>query len=113
MQRGAWRSRSSPDTHERHSAGAARKLCNVLFKPQCRELQSLDCCEIREYRIGKIINGEALPDRECCGLDAIATLRCENVRAKKLAALCVGNELDETARVARRKSARYGAQPQD
>src|SRR6185437_7923657 len=88
-----------------NSAGAAGQSCDILPERQRRELQALDRGEIRKDRLSEIIDREAVPDRERCGLDAVSSFRREEMRAEQPAVACIGDELDQPPRVARGKRA--------
>lgn len=60
-------------------AGAAGQLCDVFAERQRRELQAFDCGEIRKNPIHEVVDGEALLDREHCGLDVVRTLWREDM----------------------------------
>src|SRR5712664_2634513 len=89
---------------------AARELGNILGEGLRSELQSLDCREIRENRLGELLDRQTAFDGERCRLDTVGALGREDVRAEELSAARLGDELDEATCVARGQRPRHVAQ---
>src|SRR6266498_3527770 len=81
--------------------GAAGQLGDVFAERQRRKFQTLDGGEIRKDRVREVVDGEVLPDRQCCGLDAVGAFRREDMGAQEPAAAGVCRKLDETPGIAR------------
>ena len=70
------------------------------------ELQSLDCGQVREDRLGQLLDREIALDGQHRGLDAVGAFGREDVRAEQLPAISVGDQLDQAPGDARRERPR-------
>src|SRR5258708_8995967 len=83
------------------ASGAAGELCDILGEGLRCKLQPFDRGKIGEDRLSEFLDRQTAFDRKHRRLNAIGALGRQDVRTKKLSAVCLGDQLDEAAGVTR------------